>query len=577
MKLLIRDYLASLKEREELDAILPDLLSELGYTVSSRPRRGTRQHGVDIAAVGVDEDGERKVFLFTVKQGDLTRQDWDGTPQALRSSLNEIRDAYIRNRIPARYKDLKIVICLAFGGDVHEQVHESLAGYIDDNTTERITFDQWNGDKIAGLILKGILREEILPKSMRSSFQKAVAMVDEPDVSHEHFGLLARDLRKAGAASLKARVRSARQLNICLWILFVWARDIGNLEAPYRASELALLSGWELLRPTIGKNSRETKSLSKVVYQLIELHTTIATEFLGGKIIPYVHLHYGVSLSIGSQSALDVNLALFEILGRIGMTGLWINWSGVEHGNQENREAAQNLVIQFCQAGLALIRNNPTLCLPITDRQGTDIALFLQLWLVSGLEAIGMISWLQEIARRLNLTIRTRGRYPSSASDYRELAEHPRDRSDDYFKEATAGSTVIPLISAWLQALGQAGDVKMMSTLVREKLEHCTLQLWMPDATSESELFVGGNNHGRALCDLPLGEGGHQLLATIAEACRLDTAFEDLSPIKTGFWPLILVACRHYQLPIPPGYWIKSLTPPIQPGDNEVSGGRGCC
>lgn len=560
MKLLIRDYLASLKEREELDAILPDLLSELGFTVYSRPRRGTLQHGVDIAAVGED-DGERKVFLFSVKQGDLTRQDWDGTPQAMRPSLNEIRDVYIRNRIPARYKDLKIVVCLAFGGDVQEQVREYLTGYIADNTTDRITFAEWNGDEIAGLILKGILREEILPKSMRSCFQKAVAMVDEPDVSYEHFGRLARDLRRAATASPKARVCAARQLNICLWILFVWARDVGNLEAPYRASELALLSVWELLRPTIGKKNREAKALRLVVHQVIKLHLTVASEFLEQKVMPYAQVCHGISLSIGSRSSLDVNLALFEALGRIGSAGLWIHWLGEQSG-QENRETTRNGVVRFTEAGLALIRNNPALFLPITDRQGTDIALFLQLWLISGLDAVEVTSWLQEMVNRLDFAVRTHGRYPSSASEYRELAEHPRDRSDDYFKEATAGSTVIPLIAAWLQALGQVEEVKRLSALVREELQHCTLQLWMPDATTEAELFVGDNIHGRALCDLPLGEGGPQLLTTIAEACRMDTAFEDLSPIKTGFWPVILVACRHYQLPIPPGYWIDSLTPP---------------
>lgn len=561
MKLLVRDYLASLKEREELDAILPDLLSELGFTVYSRPRRGTLQRGVDIAAVGEDDDGQRKIFLFSVKQGDLTRQDWDGTPQALRSSLNEIRDAYIRNRIPAKYKNLKIVICLAFGGEVHEQVRDSLAGYIAENTTESITFDEWNGDKIAGLILKGILREEILPKPMRSSFQKAVAMVDEPDVAYQHFAHLARDLRRAGAASVKARVRAARQLNICLWILFVWARDVGNLEAPYRASELALLSVWELLRPTIGGKSREARSLSLVVRQVIDLHLTVASEFLERKVMPYAQVRYGVSMSVGSQSSLDVNLALFEVLGRIGLAGLWIHWLG-EQGRQEAKETARKGVVQFIQAGLALIRNNPALLLPITDRQGTDIALFLQLWLASGLDAVGVTSWLQEMARRLTFSIRTRGRYPSSSSDYRELAEHPRDRSDEYFKEVTAGSTVIPLIAAWLQAFGKTDVVETMSTLVREKLEHCTLQLWMPDAMSEVELYVGDNGHGRALCDLPLSEGGTQLLATIAEACRTDTAFGQLSANKTGFWPVILVACRHHQLPIPPGFWIESLTPP---------------
>jgi hypothetical protein len=574
MKLLIRDYLASLKEREELDAILPDLLSELGFTVYSRPRRGTLQRGVDIAAVGEDDDGERKIFLFSVKQGDLTRQDWDGTPQALLPSLNDIRYVYIRNRIPARYKHLKIVICLAFGGEVREQVRESLVGYIAENTTDRISFDEWNGDKIAGLILKGILREEILPKSMRSSFQKAVAMVDEPDVAYQHFARLARDLRMAGAVSAKARVRAARQLNICLWILFVWARDVGNLEAPYRASELALLSVWELLRPTIDSKSREAKTLSLVVRQVIDLHLTVASEFLERKVMPYAQVRYGVSMSIGSQSSLDVNLALFEVLGRISLAGLWIHWLG-EQGNQGNRETARNGVVQFTQAGLALIRNNPTLFLPICDRQGTDIALFLQLWLASGLDAVGVTSWLQEMASRLTFAMRTRGRYPSSASDYRELAEHPRDRSDEYFKEATAGSTVIPLIAAWLQAFGKADVVETLSTLVREKLEHCTLQLWMPDATSEAELFVGNKSHGRALCDLPLREGGPQLLATIAEACRMDTAFKDLSPIKTGFWPVILLACRHHRLPIPPGFWIESLVPPRnQPAEPEPA--QGC-
>jgi hypothetical protein len=560
MKLLIRDYLASLKEREELDAILPDLLSELGFTVFSRPRRGTLQRGVDIAAIGED-DGERKVFLFSVKQGDLTRQDWDGTPQALRSSLNEIRDVYIHNRIPARYMKLKIVICLAFGGDVHEQVRESLTGYINDNTTDQISFDEWNGDKIAGLILKGILREEILPKKMRSSFQKAVAMVDEPDVSFEHFSRLAQELRKAGAVSVKTRVRAGRQLNICLWILFVWARDVDNLESPYRASELALLTVWELLRPTIGKKQREAKLLNLVLHQVIKLHLRIASDFLEQKVLPYAQVCHGVSMSFDTRSSLDVNLALFEVLGRIGLAGLWVHWIGGKH-DEANRESAKNSVVHFTQTGLSLIRNNPALLLPISDRQGTDIALFLLLWLASGLDSDGVTSWLREMANRLDFAMRTRGRYPSSATDYHELAEHPCDRSDDYFKESTSGSTVIPLIASWLEAFGQVDAVETLSLFVREELEHCTLQLWMPDDMSESELYVGDNNHGRALCDMTLSEGGSQLLATIAEACRIDSAFGNLSPIKTGFWPVILVACHHHKLPIPPSFWVEELTPP---------------
>lgn len=566
MKLLIRDYLGSLRERDELDAILPDLLSELGFNVYSRPQRGTSQLGVDIAAVGKDDDGEKKLFLFSVKQGDLTRQDWDGTPQALRSSLDEVLDAYIPHRIPARYKELKIVICLAFGGDVNEQVREKLTGFIARNTTARVTFDEWNGDKIAGMILKGILREEVLPKPLRSSFQKAVAMIDEPDVSYEHFSRLARDLRQAGTVSGKARVRAARQLNICLWILFVWARSVGNIESPYRASELALLTAWELLRPTLGSNGREIKALSIVVRQMIELHLTISMEFIESRVLPYAKIRHGISTATGSQSSLDVNLALFEVLGRIGLAGLWLHWIG-ERSDETHQEQIRNSVVRLTQTGLELIRNNPVLFLPIADRQGTSIALFLQLWLASEVDATGVTSWLEEMACRLTYSIHTRGRYTSSLTDYRDLAEHPRDRSDEYFKEAMAGSTIVPLLAAWLHALGATGAVEALSRLAQKELKHCTLQLWLPDASSEESLYVGNSSHGRALCGLPLNKGGRQLIATIAEACSKDSGLQNLSPIKSDFWPVVMVACHHHQLPIPPGFWIGSLKEPEREPD----------
>ncbi len=38
MKLMIRQYLASLKERGELDALLPDLLSQMGLEVFLKTR-----------------------------------------------------------------------------------------------------------------------------------------------------------------------------------------------------------------------------------------------------------------------------------------------------------------------------------------------------------------------------------------------------------------------------------------------------------------------------------------------------------------------------------------------------------
>lgn len=558
MKLLIRDYLASLREREELDAVLPDLLSELGFVVWSRPQRGTVQHGVDIAAVGMD-DGERKVFLFSVKQGDLTRQDWDGpSPQALRSSLNSIRDVYIRNRIPARYKNLKVVICLTFGGDIQEQVRDAVTGYTKENTTDRISFDEWNGDKLASLILTGLLREELLAKPLRSRFQKAVAMVDEPDVSYQHFRRLAQALRTNGAESMKARLRAARQLFICVWILFVWARDANNLEAPYRASELAVLSGWDLMRPLFGKKHKDAKALGGVVTQLISLHLTVAAEFLDKKIIPHANVSHGISRACGSYTALDVNLALFEVLGRIGMIGLWLQWFA-DRSKSPNREACMQRVEALVATGIALIQNNPSLLLPVADRQATDIALFLQLWLSTQRGADSIANWLDEVGARLNFTIRTRSQYPSCATDYSDLLEHPRNDSDRYFEDATAGSTLLPLLAAWLHALGRTASVQALGALVQDRLAHCTLQLWMPNEESESGLYIGDDPAGVALHSLRIVGDGAELIKAISEACRQDTGLASLSAVQRGFWPIVLLACRHHRLPVPPGFWIDAL------------------
>ena len=183
MKLVFREYLASLRERDELDVVLPDLLSELGYNVISRPSTGPRQFGVDVAAVSPAVNGEQQLYLFSIKQGDLTRAEWAAVPQGVRSSIYEIVDAYIPNRVSNQYKGLKVVICLCFGGSVSEAVRDTLKGVIDRESNDRISFQEWNGDYMAGLLAHGVLQHQHVSKGLQSRFQKSIAMLDEPDVS----------------------------------------------------------------------------------------------------------------------------------------------------------------------------------------------------------------------------------------------------------------------------------------------------------------------------------------------------------------------------------------------------------
>ncbi|MBL8558800.1 MAG: hypothetical protein JNM47_08785 [Hyphomonadaceae bacterium] len=56
-----------------------------------------------------------------------------------------------------------------------------------------------------------------------------------------------------------------------------------------------------------------------------------------------------------------------------------------------------------------------------------------------------------------------------------------------------------------------------------------------------------------------LGLPGQELLDVLAEASQNKSEFGNLSAIATDNWPIFLLACRHWRLPVPPNLWIGAL------------------
>lgn len=560
MKLLVRQYVSSLRERGELDAILPDLLSELGYDVISRPSVGTRQYGVDIAAVGRDEDGERKLFLFSVKQGDLTRTDWDATPQALRPSLDEIREIYLRLRVARQHQKLKVVICLCFGGDVHEAVQDNVTGYIEAHSTDRLAFQTWNGDVIASQLIKGILRESLLPAELRTSFQKAVAMVDEPEIAFLHFGHLVRQLCLRNHKSLKARATTIRQLYLTLWILFVWARDAGNVEGPYLASELAILHAWHMLKDEMGKDTAASRELGETFSELIDLHFAIFDEMVTAKILPQADKLHVISMAVGSSSPVDVNLKMFDLVGRIALHILWKLWtkSGQHPLPQVRDDWDDESVRELTQKLVLIIRNNPILLSPLQDAQSIEIALGLMVFTMQEDWHRAGASWIEALIDNIIFAYRTHGRYPTIDAAYRDMLNHPREGTDEYREEKTAGSTIFPLLRLWETKLPPESEPRF-DKFAAKYLQHCNSQLWFADEDSEAHLYVGGDRHGAMLNGVPIGDDLAAAWEAISGECAGQPYFEALSAIEMGHWPIVLMACRHHRIPVPPNLWIDLI------------------
>ncbi|HZF07924.1 MAG TPA: hypothetical protein VFE33_03950 [Thermoanaerobaculia bacterium] len=193
MRLVLREYLSMLKESGELDALLPDLLVSMGLDPQNRPQRGPRQFGVDLPAVGVDpEDGQRKLFLFLVKQGDITRSNWDTGAQAVRPSLNEVFDTYLSTQVLPEHQDLTKKIVLATNGEMKQSVTPNWVGYAREHAGRHpehgeIQFGLWDADSLAILLEKYLLDEYLFPESAQKQIRKTIALADQNEDEPRYF------------------------------------------------------------------------------------------------------------------------------------------------------------------------------------------------------------------------------------------------------------------------------------------------------------------------------------------------------------------------------------------------------
>jgi len=549
MRLIIKEYLASLKERGELDVLVPDLLSQMGLHVFSKPGRGTRQYGVDIAAVGKIEDESEKVILLSVKPGNLRRKDWDsGSEQDLRPSLTEILDVYIPTHLPPEYKGLPIDICICIGGDVDESVRLNISQYEEAKKTDSINFVEWNGDFLSAKIEKYFLHENLLPEGTRPLLRKSIALLDEPQSSFRHFSSLVKRLSGLECRHDNDVLTALRQMNVCLWILFTWAREADNLESSYLAAELTLLHAWEISKKYSSVQTKIAGAIVLAFLSILNTYQVISRKYLA-KILPHSGKRHGLSTAVQSSSSLDVNLKLFEVLGRLAIAGLWIRW------NLEVNEGSRDFSLQeieiLSEHIKLIIENNPILFLPIKDDQAIDI--FMTILFLSYQEENNneIIHWLSEFIERAIFAYQSHGLYPCIHRDYFALMDHPEKRDDNYRKDVTAGSILYPMVSLWAALLNNQMLYKKVQDAKREHLSHCNFQFWYPGESTEKHLYKNDEIHGATFSDVPIEQDADEFLKAISDECDHSDVFKKLSCVEGGVWPIMLVACRHYRLPIP--------------------------
>ncbi|UYG06680.1 hypothetical protein [Halomonas sp. M4R1S46] len=554
MKLILKQYLSGLKERSELDAILPCLLSQMGLNVFISPTRGVKEYGVDIAAVGKIGDAQEKVYLFSVKAGNLTRSTWSGnTDQALRPSLDEILDAFIPSRIPPEHKTKPIVICMCFGGDVSSGIRQEVTGYTSRMSNDSLNFEEWNGDKLSDLIIENLLQQELLPNDWQSLLRKSLALLDEPQASHIHFQRLVREILNGIDDDTDKITRSLNCVNLCLWVLFSWCREGRNLESAYLSAEFSALYAWR-----VRKASSKTKVVS--AYEgLLETYNKITNNFLDECIIPFVDQQHAISVAVNSPCSIDINLKLFDLLGRLAVKGQWLlhhlsqNYikNPPTNGENQEQEAIRKELESTTRSIKLMVVNNPALLSPYSDSQAIEIFLAVHLLTQNSDHDIFVKDWLEHLVDRSTFSYKTNSMYPCNLYTYEQLLSHKNleEHTASYKEKITRGSILYPTLLLFSELHQQNSLSQSIEKFIREELSHCTLQYWHPNSSSEENLYTNTSAHGSS--SVINDPSAKAVIEHCYEDCKHSSDFWQLSAVKNGYLPLTLIASRYYRHPVP--------------------------
>lgn len=559
MKLILREYLALLKESDELDSLLPDLLLSMSISPISQPQKGVRQGGVDVAAVGKHpETGEKVLLLFVIKQGDLGRRDWDTGEQSVRQSLNEVRDIYLHGHVKPEHSSLPKHIIVCTGGDLKQDTQQGWTGYIKENQKpSEINYEFWGGAQLSIYLEKYVFNENILPKEFRSKFRKTLALLTDTDYDFSDYYRILEDLllkadfgdisRKSGQ---KKVIKTFRTVNLCQNIIFHWATSEENLRPAIYCSERTILNAWEVLR------KHELYGSQNVVVAFWDLYRTLLHIYTNyaNKVDPYCRLKNGFSGS--NHNYLLECLAIFENLGFMSTTGLIYTYQAVVQQNEDIQQTALAIVDMVKD----FISNHPSTHSPCYDGQIIEIGTAMYLLFCLG-ERDFIDDWIQKIISHIVFSYEKMGKYfPIESDSFEDLVELNVVESIDR-SHLFQLSTLMPILAQWCVVLDREETYEIIRNVAKKYFPNCTLQIWYPDHDTDSYLYRQNASISTGNVEAPLN-----LDVTIDEMRNRMRLVQDktvlpesLSAMNQGLTFLPIIASRHFRTPVLPFYWQSLL------------------
>lgn len=563
---MLRDYLAKLKESKELDVLVADLLLSMGVEPVSRAQRGVRQYGVDIAAVGPDpDDNMHKLFLITIKAGNITRSTWDGRLNTVRPSLDEIKDVYLTRRVDSAHQNLPKKIILLCGGELKQEVDISWKAYTEKKGRDGgPEYELWAGDRLAMLIEEYFMDEYLFPDKNRSLMRKALSLLDQNEAPVFFYQLIDQILKTDSSQRIESQLKILRLVNLCVGVVVKWSLDVENTRSGLLCAERALLKTWGFLSE---HDLLYRKKVQEAYAQLHEEYLLAALTY-AERIRPRCLIEDGLVMFSSRAEVLEYPLRTFEAIGFISTLGINHALCYEATNNKEHNHKA----VLASDTLTELIRNNPAATLPPYDSHAIEIALgLLLLYITNRIDEA--LAWLEKLTVRISIAYSIGEHFPVASDSYQDLIDLGLGQASSK-RRLMCLSTILPTIAEWYAIIGNQKNYNSFRKSVMDVYEDIDFQLWYPDQLTEGVLYTqnAAYDTGTMCTSINLPENIETLRDNMREWFNDQKTVPQLSCDKFRFFALGLVASRHFRTPVIPAYWQKLVPDPnATPDSPDVS------
>ncbi|HDU3538132.1 TPA: hypothetical protein QIW90_002765 [Klebsiella variicola] len=496
IQLVLSHYLAGLRERNELDILLPELLKAMGHNVLSRPQIGPGQAGVDVLSTNTGGDGIDEVYVYIIKFGNIGRADLYGGPQSIDPSIREASTDFLRNRLPEPLKPLRKRIVLVSNGALLQEAQAGFAALTAEISTRPLcSLEFWGADQLTPWIEQYLFDETLLLARGKSDLRAALASLEESGSAISRFSRFVDacfevqddEPKKSAATQKKHFLRRCAAASMGWAVLLVWGKSECNLKPGVVTGECLILRMWA---EAVKLELHADQAFVDRFETLVTLHIQALVDYFE-KIMPTLESPRAV-LRLRPERVFYMEL-MFEELGRLATLLLLLQQ---KQGVEEFRKAIRNDIIH-------LVNQNSGILLPLYDGHTIDLTLlFCALMGESDWDNTRII--VGDVVARLHYALRKDCYLPidtDSLEDAITLDKHKAE-TRDFFKT----STLVPALATVTSLLGDEKAFQELRDKVLPLMKGVTLERWFPRAALEtvSGSTLGINNVGisRALSGL---------------------------------------------------------------------------